>query len=139
MRTLHEHLKAVRTESSDIGNYLSLSLSLSSFFLSLSSQLEQHSNHNEETCKMKKIAAIKERLDQLEASLSTLKTELETEREKVREIQDKAIGQWMLELQSAGNVRYIHGSDEYTWYKPCVELVMSRFIATGATVSHCKM
>ena len=138
MRTLHEHLKAVRTESSDIGNYLSL-LFLSSFFLSLSSQLEQHSNHNEETCKMKKMAAIKERLDQLEASLSTLKTELETEREKVREIQDKAIGQWMLELQSAGNVRYIHGSDEYTWYKPCVELVMSRFIATGATVSHCIM
>ena len=63
---------------------------------------------------------------------------METESERVREKQDKTIGQWMLELQSAGNVRYVEGSDEFSWYRPCVELVMSRFIATCATVSHSK-
>ena len=108
------------------------------YTFSLSLQLEQHSNLNDDTCKAKKIGAIKERIDQLNSSLSALKTEMETERERVREKQDKTIGQWMLELQSAGNVRYIEGSDEFSWYRPCVELVMSRFIATCATVSHSK-
>ncbi|XP_019851716.1 PREDICTED: leucine-rich repeat-containing protein 9-like [Amphimedon queenslandica] len=95
--------------------------------------LEQHSNLNDDTCKAKKIGAIKERIEQLDSSLSTLKAEMDTERDRVRDKQDKTIGQWMLELQSAGNVRYIQGTDEFSWYRPCVELVMSRFIATCAS------
>lgn len=71
----------------------------------------------------------------VEGSLIKLRERLDQERKAIKDKEEESIKQWLLELQSAGNVRYVSGTEECPWYKPCVELVTSRFMANGIAVS----
>ena len=42
--------------------------------------------------------------------------------------------QWLVELESGGNVKFIPGDPSIPWYKSCVELVGSRFSVADVQV-----
>ena len=42
--------------------------------------------------------------------------------------------QWLAELESGGNVRFVHGDPAQPWYKSCLELVSSRFSVADVQV-----
>lgn len=71
------------------------------------------------------------RQEKLLGDLLHSKEGTELEKEKLKERERIIIEQWMTELQSAGNIRYVLGQDSMNWYKSCVELVSSRFITSG--------
>lgn len=85
--------------------------------------------------KSTKISRVKARIEELEQLLLKIKNEVQLEREKVKEKEEEVIGEWLVELQSAGNIRYIVGREDNGWYKSCLELVTSRFLLSDFVVS----
>ena len=86
--------------------------------------------------KSTKITTVKARIEELEQLLLKIKNEVQLEKEKVKEKEEEIIGEWLVELQSAGNIRYIFGGEDSGWYKSCLELVTSRFLLSDFVVSH---
>ncbi|KAL5493183.1 hypothetical protein EMCRGX_G014321 [Ephydatia muelleri] len=90
-------------------------------------QSDQTSAIEEETAK--KISLLKEKVQSLEQQLESLNKSCQRCITGLKRRSGEEASYWMSELESGGNIKFLPGDPSHSWYKSCVELMMSRFSA----------
>jgi Leucine-rich repeat (LRR) protein len=80
-----------------------------------------------------KINAINNRINWLQEEMLKKQEQFDTEKNLIQDKGEEIMKRWLVELQSGGNIRYTARQDNSGWYKPCLDLVMSRFTISGTS------